>query len=88
MKILAKILDFIWNDMILILFARDPCKKCIVRACCSERCEEKTYYLNFCDIEGKITFNRICVVSIIFSCTTFCLGVLMFCFDIFGKLFL
>ncbi len=68
----TSIFDFLWNSIILIFFARDPCKKCIVRACCSETCEEKVYYLNFCDIEGKITFQRFAAASIILSSITAC----------------
>jgi len=60
--------NFIWNNMILILLVKDPCKKCLVRACCSQRCEEKTYYLNFCDIEGKTGFRKFIAVITIYNC--------------------
>jgi len=55
-------------NIIITLFARDPCKKCLVRACCSERCEHKTHYSNFCNRDGGIIFERICAYSVIFSC--------------------
>jgi len=54
--------------IILTLFAKDPCKKCLVKACCSDICEHKIYYLNFCDIDGSIWFDKACAGSIIFSC--------------------
>lgn len=30
-----------------IITAKDPCKKCIVRSCCTEKCEERIYLENF-----------------------------------------
>ena len=40
------LIDFIFNIWTLITF-KDPCKKCIVRACCSDWCEHKTLLTNF-----------------------------------------
>lgn len=54
--------------IIITLRAKDPCKKCLVKACCSERCEHRTYYLNFCNRDGGIIFERICAYAVIFSC--------------------
>jgi hypothetical protein len=31
--------------MYKIAIARNPCKKCIVRPCCSEMCSKKEYYI-------------------------------------------
>ena len=33
--------------VIAMILAKNPCKKCIVQACCSERCEERTVFENF-----------------------------------------
>jgi len=66
-------MDFlIFNDTLKSLFItliiRNPCNKCLVRACCSLLCEEKRHYLTFCDIDGNIKFLRMCAISIILSC--------------------
>jgi hypothetical protein len=51
----------------LTLIVTDPCKKkkCLVKACCTEQCELKTYYLKFCDGNGNIIFQRFCVITTI-----------------------
>lgn len=36
-------LHIVWRS----LFLKDPCKKCIVKACCTEQCDEKTELLHF-----------------------------------------
>lgn len=33
--------------ILAIITAKDPCKKCIVKACCTEKCEERIYIENF-----------------------------------------
>lgn len=30
----------IFDDFIICLFKRDPCKNCIIRPCCSRRCDQ------------------------------------------------
>ncbi len=50
----------IWEVFILIYFIRNPCKKCLVKACCSEVCKEGKRYNRFCGIDG-ILHNRITV---------------------------
>lgn len=54
----------------ITLVIKNPCKKCLVRACCTEICNDKKYYLSFCDIDKSISLNRICVLSIIFGLIT------------------
>lgn len=48
---------------ILIYFIKNPCKKCLVSACCSKTCDEKNNYLRYCDIHNDIIFNRLIVSS-------------------------
>jgi hypothetical protein len=33
--------------MFKTLFIKDPCKKCIVRACCNNKCDTKIYFKKF-----------------------------------------
>lgn len=33
--------------VLAIITAKDPCKKCIVKACCTEKCEERICLENF-----------------------------------------
>ena len=67
------VFSFIWNEIIvalaLTLLVKDPCKgkKCLIKACCNEHCELKIDYLKFCDSEGKILFQRVCALSIVFG---------------------
>jgi len=54
MKILNNIKEFILEllelfgigirNMWRIIFVKDPCKKCIVKSCCSELCDKKIYF--------------------------------------------
>ena len=39
-----------------IITAKDPCKKCIVKACCTEKCEERIYLENFV-LKGDTIFH-------------------------------
>ena len=55
-------------DILITLIIRNPCKKCLVRACCSLLCKEKRHYLTFCNIDGNIKFLRMCAMGTILSC--------------------
>ncbi len=71
--------SFIWYEIIaaiaMTLIVRNPCKKCLVQACCSETCNLKKDYLKFCDTDGKIWILRFCAITIIFSCSVFSFGI-------------
>ena len=43
---LVNLIDFL-STIWAIITIKDPCKKCIVRACCSTSCEYKTILDNF-----------------------------------------
>ena len=60
--------------MIETILAKNPCKKCLVRACCSEQCEERTVYLNFGSLNG-VVFQKVVAISIIFSTAVLAFGV-------------
>lgn len=51
------------------IFMRNPCKtkKCLVRASCTEVCNLKKDYLNLCDCDGRIGFQRAVAISVYFS---------------------
>ena len=68
-RVVKDIGDFLVK-LFLTLLVKNPCKKCLVRACCLTICEKREYYLSFCDIEGKIVFQRFCAIGIIFSCVS------------------
>jgi sulfatase maturation enzyme AslB (radical SAM superfamily) len=46
-------------------FKADPCKKCIIRACCSKYCEEKRHWKIHDD--NGIWYDRFMVISLWFS---------------------
>jgi sulfatase maturation enzyme AslB (radical SAM superfamily) len=54
---------------IMYLFARNPCKKCIVRACCTNICEEKSYYKNF--YEDRSTNDK-CIIALMLFAYAMC----------------
>jgi len=33
--------------IIEVILSKNPCKKCLVRACCSDKCEERIYFESF-----------------------------------------
>lgn len=53
-----------FQALFYIWFVRNPCKKCLVRSCCSEICENKHNYLKYCDIDGNISMNRLSILSV------------------------
>jgi len=60
--------------MYLICIARDPCKKCLVRPCCSKLCSKKDFYirlmLGFHSMVFAKTVAYFCFGSLIFSFIT------------------
>ena len=62
------IIKFIWEEVIvgslITLIIKNPCKKCLVKACCTEVCFDKHNYLRYCDPEGSINFQRITALTI------------------------
>ncbi len=72
---------FLWEQIfisiILTLIIKNPCKsnKCLVRASCTLYCQSKLDYLKHCDQDGKIMFQRICAITIIFSTIVLSFGV-------------
>ena len=44
-------------------FKRDPCKKCIVRACCTNFCEEKKEVIRR-DTCYPVWFNRLLIIGL------------------------
>jgi len=69
------ILHFIWIEVIksttITIFIRNPCKssKCLVRACCTEICGKRRYYLKYCDNDQRIVFQKICAFAVWFGVT-------------------
>jgi len=55
------------KKIITSLYIKNPCKKCLVRACCSQTCEKKNYYISFCFPFNSIFFNRLIAYSLIFD---------------------
>ena len=68
--VVADTLRFI-SSLFLTVLIKNPCKKCLVRACCSEICEKKEYYLTFCGMGDSIKFQRFCALSIILTTSGF-----------------
>jgi len=69
-------LHFLWHDafilFILIFFTRDPCnKKCLVKACCKNQCEQKIYYDNLCGYDNSLWLTRLSILSMAFGISYF-----------------
>jgi len=52
------------------LFLKDPCKKCLVRACCSDQCEIKIQTINMM-LPHKTILNAKLFSMAILSCFAF-----------------
>jgi len=67
-RIIYLIICFL-EHLCTVIFIKDPCKgnKCLVKACCSQACDEKLHYQCFFDTEGSIIFLKICAISIVLS---------------------
>jgi len=67
--------DEVLIAMFKTLFIRKPCRRCLVRACCTEKCDAGLNYFSYCNAEGKIVFQRVCALSIIFAMCIFGWGI-------------
>jgi hypothetical protein len=54
------------NKIKLLKYHKDPCKKCIVRACCGQRCEAFRNHLNYITMK-KYIFDNFGLGGIIFD---------------------
>jgi len=62
-------LEFKDSFMMIVayLFLKDPCEKCIVRACCSERCEIKVQTINMIMPHKTILYAKLFSIAILFN---------------------
>ncbi len=65
-------LTFIWEEIILLviqtILIKNPCKKCLVKPCCSIQCKDKHIYDGLSSFNG-IAFQKFCAYLILFSFT-------------------
>jgi len=83
METIRMVADYIRLSSELVfytLFARNPCKKCLVQACCSQYCDPKLQYLRYCDRDGHIGFLKLSAISIIVACISVILSVIHIAF--------
>jgi sulfatase maturation enzyme AslB (radical SAM superfamily) len=52
-------------QLYLTLTTPDPCRRCIVRPCCSEECDQRIKYYRLYD--GAPSAQRFCALAIIFG---------------------
>ena len=53
-------------DMLITnLFARDPCRKCIVRACCSQTCDKSRKFLRH--MGNDVTISRVAAWQLVIT---------------------
>jgi len=58
----------------LIILIKDPCKNCIVKACCTDKCKERIYLENFV-LKGETIFNQ---KFLAWFLAIYCLAILIF----------
>lgn len=68
-RVKYEVLDFKNAFIMLVanLFLKDPCKKCIVRACCSESCEIKVQTINMMMPHKTILHAQLFSLAILFN---------------------
>ena len=66
----------LFHLFICIFFVKDPCKKCLITACCSKLCGDKINYLRYCDREGDINWQRFLAACVTFSILTILYGII------------
>ena len=65
-------------QLYLTLITPDPCKRCIVRACCSEECDQRVKYNRL--YGGMPYFQRVCALSIILGVIALIWGIITLIF--------
>ena len=51
---------------ITIFFVSDPCKKCIIKSCCSDKCEERIVLENFTGY-SDLWYMKFCAGAVWFA---------------------
>lgn len=76
-------LEFKDGLMMLIanLFLKDPCKKCLVRACCSDQCEIKIQTINMMLPHKTILHAKLFSIAILFCFTFSILSIILSLFS-------
>jgi len=68
MSFYVGILNYIWKilkEITITCYIRNPCNKCIVKACCTQLCNAKKEYKNYCGVHGTIGFQKFVAISIV-----------------------
>lgn len=60
----------------ILIFKPDPCKKCIVKACCTQPCKEKQDLVSFVDYD-TIAFKRFITIILWVSVLSLFLSMLL-----------
>lgn len=59
-------LNIVWN----CLFIKDPCKKCIIRVCCSKECDQRITFLYYLSPFNNAITARMSAWAVVFSMVT------------------
>jgi len=48
-------------SVIEVILSKDPCKKCLVKSCCSDKCKERIYFETFILRGESLIYRKILV---------------------------
>ena len=69
-------LKYLIDRMYVAITYKSPCKKCLVKACCSDKCEEVIVFENFYWRSDDAKYKRFCAWAIIYSICILSFGII------------
>jgi hypothetical protein len=75
---IKKFFKDLFTQLYLTLTIPDPCKRCVIRACCSEVCNQQLKYMHLHG--GTPYIQKVCALSIILGTVTSIWGILTLIF--------
>ena len=65
-EIYTELKNFIYKE-VKLLFIKDPCNKCLVKACCSSICMDRREFNNLIDPYDNLRYRKIWSIVGLFS---------------------
>jgi len=75
-------LSEVFYNLFIFIWLKDPCKKCLVKACCSKDCKKKEVFDYYSLFPGTLNMNRILswflLISLIFSVASYIIPIIKY----------